>query len=173
MDEIARRAFALWTDAQPVVSAFVHALVADRAERDDALQSVAMAVLESFPDYDPARPFLPWAMGIARHVVVNEARSRRRRPALLSPEAADALAQAMTEVAESQRDRLRYLADCLSRLRGQAREVCDLRYRRDLKPAHIATILGLQPNTVAKSLQRVREQLRACIEERLTEEGGT
>ena len=52
MDDRTRQAFALWTQAQPAVSAFVHAMLADRSERDDVLQEVAIAVLESFDDYD-------------------------------------------------------------------------------------------------------------------------
>ena len=68
MDPATRQAFAQWTLAQPAVSAFVHAWVQDRAERDDVLQEVAVAVLESYEAYDPSRPFLPWALGIARHL---------------------------------------------------------------------------------------------------------
>ena len=36
----------------------------------------------------------------------------------------------------------------------------------------IAQVLGMQPNTVSKTLQRVREQLRACIEERMAAQAG-
>lgn len=128
MDPRTREAFARWTLAQPAVSAFVHAVVIDRAERDEVLQDVAIAVLESFPSYDPARPFVPWAIGIARHAV-----------------------------ADSLRRRLAHLADCVRELDGRAREVCDLRYRLDFSATRIGELLGIQPNTAAKALQRVRE----------------
>lgn len=91
---------------------------------------------------------------------------------LLQPEAADALAAAIAEVAEVERARMAHLADCIAKLEGQTREICELRYRRGLRPARIAEILGIQPNTAAKSLQRMREQLRACIEQRMAAEGG-
>ncbi len=163
MDPLARQAFADWTRAQPAVSAFVHALVADRTERDDVLQDVAVAVLEAYGTYDPARPFLPWALGIARNAAAESLRRRRRQPMLLAPEAADALAGALSEVAESERARLVHLPDCLQ----------ELRYRTGLKPASIAQALGIQPNTASKLLQRVREQLRECIERRMRAEAGT
>ncbi|MFM7799197.1 MAG: sigma factor [Planctomycetota bacterium] len=92
MDPRTREAFAQWTLAQPAVSAFVHAVVIDRAERDDVLQDVAIAVLESFPSYDPARPFVPWAIGIARHAVADSLRRRLRAPMRLGDAATDALA---------------------------------------------------------------------------------
>jgi hypothetical protein len=69
MDERTRQAFTLWTQAQPTVSAYVHALVGDRAARDEVLQQVALAILEHFGSYDSERPFLPWAMTIARNAV--------------------------------------------------------------------------------------------------------
>ena len=57
MDPSTRQAFALWTQAQPAVSAFVYALVGDARMRDEILQDVAVAVLESFGSYDPTRPW--------------------------------------------------------------------------------------------------------------------
>ncbi|MEI7878755.1 MAG: sigma-70 family RNA polymerase sigma factor [Planctomycetota bacterium] len=172
MDETTRRAFAQWTQAQPAVSAFLHAIVGNGAERDDCMQEVAMAVLESYDGYDPSRPFLPWVMGIAQRTAADSVRRRSRRPLLLQPEAADALAAAIVKVADLEHARMAHLADCIAKLEGQTREICELRYRRGLKPARIAEILGIQPNTAAKSLQRMREQLRACIEQRVAAEGG-
>jgi RNA polymerase sigma-70 factor (ECF subfamily) len=170
MDPRTREAFAQWTLAQPAVSAYVHAVVADRAERDDVLQDVAIAVLESFGSYDPSRPFVAWAVGIARHAVADSLRKRARRPIRLGEAAADALAAAVIEVSDTERQRLVHLSDCIRELDGRAREVCDLRYRLDLSPARIGELLGIQPNTAAKALQRVREQLRECIERRIRAE---
>lgn len=170
MDVTARRALAEWTRAQPAVSAFIHALVQDRAERDDVLQDVAIAVLESFDRYDPARPFLPWALTIARHEVFDSLRRRRRRPVPFSPEAVASLAGAVADVSEVERARLTHLPDCLAELEGRAREACELRYRTGLDNAGIAQAIGVRPNTVSKLLQRVREQLRACIERRMRAE---
>lgn len=172
MEDRTRLAFARWTEAQPAVSAFVHAMLGDRSERDDVLQEVAMAVLESFDQYDQSRPFTPWAIGIARNVVLASVRRARRRPPALDPAAADALAGAVAEVSADERVRLAHLAECLRRLDARAREICELRYRGDLKPARIADMLRLQPNTVSKALQRAREQLRECIDDRVAFEEG-
>ncbi|MFM8698066.1 MAG: sigma factor, partial [Phycisphaerales bacterium] len=130
MDPSTRRALADWTRAQPAVSAFVHALVHDRAERDDVLQDVAVAVLESQHRYDPARPFLAWALAIARNEVVDSLRRRRRRPALLGPDAADALADAIADVAEGDRART------CSRPGGPGEPARPRRRPRSRRPAH-------------------------------------
>lgn len=166
MDPRTRQAFALWTAAQPAVSAFVHALAGDRALRDEVLQDTATRVLESFDRYDASRPFLPWALTIARRALSDARRRARRFPAALSPAAESALAAAMQPAAERMRAHVDHLNHCLDQLEGQQRELCDLRYRAELAPARIAEVMGLAPNTVSKSLQRIREQLRACIEAR-------
>ena len=59
MDEKSRQATRLWTLAQPVVSAFVTSVVRDFKDRDDVLQEIAVAAIESFDAYDPKRPFVP------------------------------------------------------------------------------------------------------------------
>ena len=171
-DPRTRQAFTLWTQAQPAVSAFVYALVGDRRLRDEILQDVAVAVLESIASYDASRPFLPWALGIARNEVANARRRRGRFPAPLSEAAEASLAAAMAEVEEGELDRLAFLDECLQRVGGRPREICDLRYRGGLALDRIAQVLGMQPNTVSKTLQRVREQLRACIEERMAAQAG-
>ncbi len=125
-----------------------------------------MAVLESYGSYDQSRPFVPWALGLARRVAAESFRRRKRMPMLLTEEATASFAAAVGQEADAERDRLVHLADCLKELDGRAREICDLRYRLDLSPARIAERLGLHPNTASKALQRVREQLRECIERR-------
>ena len=170
-DARTRQAFTLWTQAQPAVSAFVYALVGDGQTRDEVLQDVAVAILESFDRYDASRPFLPWALAIARNEVANLRRARGRSPAPLSEAAEDSLAAAVADVGEGEHFRLALLDDCLQRVHGRPREVCDLRYRGGASVEQIAATLGMQPNTVAKTLQRVREELRECIEERLAARG--
>ncbi|MFM1804285.1 MAG: polymerase sigma factor CnrH [Planctomycetota bacterium] len=171
-DPRTRQAFALWTQAQPAVSAFVYALAGDARVRDEVLQEVAVALLESFDTYDESRPFLPWVLAIARNKVADARRRRARSPVPLTEAAVDSLASALSEVEETERERLALLEDCLARVRGQPRDICELRYRGGASVARIAGLLGLQPNTVAKSLQRVRDELRACIEERLSSQRG-
>jgi hypothetical protein len=47
----------------PTVSAFVGSVLHDFQARDDVHQNTAVAVLESFPRYDPAQPFVARALG--------------------------------------------------------------------------------------------------------------
>ncbi len=171
MDEKYQQAIRYWTLAQPIVSAYITAVVRDFRDRDDVLQAVSVAILESFSNYDPSRPFSGWAMGIARHQVGTYLRERRKSRLVFDAETVELLAVAFEEV-ETETNRTRdYLQECLSKLEGRARQMCKLRYENDLKPSAIAGLLGMAPNTVAKALQRVREQLRSCIQRRAAVDG--
>ncbi len=172
MDEQYQQAIRYWTLAQPVVSAYVAAVVRDFRDRDDVLQSISVAVLESFASYDTTRPFVAWAMGIARNQIGTYLRERKRNRLVFDAETIDTLSIAFEQVESEQNRKLDLLQECLSKLEGRARHLCELRYQNDLKPSSIASLLGMTPNTVAKSLQRVRDQLRQCIDRRAALDGG-
>ncbi len=173
MDPRTLQATRLWTLAQPVVSAFITSVVRDFAARDDVLQEVAVAVIESFDRYDSQRPFTAWVLGIAQNQVRLYLR-RQHRDRLVFDDAL--IAGLCSTFAEAGREELRpldFLRDCLGDLQGRARELCELRYGRDLKPAAIAEAVGMTANSVAKALQRIREQLRDCIERKSVVYGET
>jgi RNA polymerase sigma-70 factor (ECF subfamily) len=171
MDQNSQQAIRYWTLAQPVVSAYVTSVIRDFRDRDDVLQSIAVAILESFPSYDASRPFVGWALGVARNQVGSYLRDRRRNRLVFDGETVDLLATAFEEIKTEEVRSLAYLEECLGKLEGRARQLCELRYQNDLKPAAMARLLSMTPNTVAKSLQRIREQLRQCVERHLSIEG--
>ncbi len=98
-------------------------------------------------------------------------RERKRKPNF-DAETVDLLAVAFEQIDTAQTRKLDFLQDCLAKLERRARQLCELRYHNDLKPAAIGSLLGVAPNTVAKSLQRIRDQLRQCIERNAALEEG-
>lgn len=164
MDESTRQAMRHWTLAQPAVSAFVTAVVRDFSDRDDVLQNVAVAVIDSFATYDESRPFTPWAIGVARNQIGLYLRRRKRDRHTFDSDAVANLASAFDAVADDEMHLLDRLRVCVARLDTRSRRLCQLRYRDDLKPAAIADVLSMTANGVSKALQRVRTQLRICLE---------
>jgi RNA polymerase sigma-70 factor (ECF subfamily) len=164
VDEQIKQATRLWTVAQPVVSAFVTSVVRDFSARDDVLQEIAVAVIESFARYTPDRPFTAWAMGIAQNQVRLYFRRCHRDRLVCDPELMDVLGAAFQDLPDEVVHSVDRLSDCVGKLDDRSRRLCDLRYTHDMKPAAIADVVGLTANTVAKALQRIREQLRLCLE---------
>lgn len=173
MDEQTRQATRLWTLALPVVSAFVTSVVRDFAARDDVLQEVAVAVIESFDRYDSDRPFAAWALGIAQNQVRLYLRRQQRERLVFDDDLIASLASAFAATPPERSRSLDFLKDCLGDLQERARELCRLRYAQDLKPAAMAEAVGMTANSVAKALQRIRDQLRTCIERKAAAQGGS
>lgn len=166
MNDLAKQATRLWTVALPTVSAFVGALVRDTQTRDDILQETAIALIESFDRYDSEKPFVGWAIGIARNQVRLHQRRVARSHLIFDSEAIESLAQSFTQNSATTNAKLDRLGECIQTLDVKSRDLCRLRYENDLKPAAIGEKIGLTANTVAKALQRIRDRLRDCIERR-------
>jgi RNA polymerase sigma-70 factor, ECF subfamily len=171
MDDRRLEATRLWTLAQPTVSAYVGSLVREIRDRDDVLQEVAVAFMNSFASYDHTRPFVAWVIGIARNQVGLYHRRNGRDRLIFDPDAVERIGQAFAEVRPRDVRMLDYLEECVQCLEGHARKLCELRYERDLKPASIAPRVGMSPNGVAKALQRIREMLRECVEKKAALDG--
>ncbi len=164
MDESTRQATRLWTLAQPKISAFVTSVVRDFHDRDDIVQDVGVAVLESFDSYDSERPFVAWAMGIARNQVGLYLRRRRRDRVVFDQATIECLETAFATVPAEESRELDFLQDCVQELDGRGRQLCELRYQKGLKPAAISDTIGMAGTAVRKALQRIREQLRSCVQ---------
>lgn len=172
VDESMRIALRHWTVVQPIVSAFVHSMVRDYSARDDLMQDIAIAVLESFDRYDSSCPFAGWAIGIARNQVRLYYRTVHRSRLRFSDSIMDQLSEDFASISTQELHRLEHLQTCLDQLDGRAKELCKARYSENQKPAQIANWLGGTPNGIAKALQRIRERLRECIDHHVQLDGG-
>ena len=64
----------LWTASQPVVNQYVASVIRDSWIVRDVVQSTPLALLRKFAEYDSSRPFLPWALGVARFEILSHRR---------------------------------------------------------------------------------------------------
>jgi len=158
--------------AQPGVSAFLTAVVRDFQDRDDLIQDIAVAVFESFDRYDDSRPFDTWALGVARNQFKVYLRKRRKKIQMFDSDAMECLENAFADLPVEKVRELDFLQECLQRLDGKGKQLCELRYEEGLKPAAISEMMKMPGTAVRKALQRIREQLRTCVENKSTAEGG-
>ena len=125
----------------------------------------------SIDSYDSSFPFNAWAIGVARNQVGLYLRRRKRDRHVFGDSTIECLEAAFSRAKPSAQ--LDFLPECMQQLTANARQMCELRYQEDLKPAAIAEKLGMTANAVSKALQRVREALRLCIESKAQVEGAT
>jgi RNA polymerase sigma-70 factor (ECF subfamily) len=157
----------LWTEAQPILAGYLCAVVPDFHEAEDLLQEVAVILLRKFPEYDPQRPFVGWAIGIAKREILMARRSHARNRLFYQADLLERLGDACEELAPELEDRSRALRECMRTLQSRAGELLRLRYEESLKPNAIAARAGMAVIAVRVTLSRTRAALRDCIERKL------
>jgi RNA polymerase sigma-70 factor (ECF subfamily) len=160
-----------WTSAQPSVSNYIHALVRDHGAAKDVIQETAMVLYRRFPEYDESRPFLAWALGVARHQVMGLRRDATRELLTFDEQLMERFTESWAEIAPQATDREVALHSCLGRLAAHARRLVRLRYFEDLSAGEIAQQAGGNEASVRMALRRIREQLRTCVERELNQSG--
>lgn len=162
----------LWTDAQPTVSQFVASLVTDQWAVRDIVQNTSVALLKKFAEFDASRPFLPWALGVARFEILGHRRDAARSRLVLDTEFLEQYTQAWVQMAPQLAEEATALRHCVSQLSGRPRAIITLRYAENQTSDSIASRLSLTAANVRAILKRTRDSLRRCVEKRLTLQGG-
>jgi RNA polymerase sigma-70 factor (ECF subfamily) len=153
-----------WGNVQNSLLAFITASAPQFSDAEDLLQEVAVEVAVRFDDYDPSRPFLPWALWIAKIKLAEFYRSRQRREVILTGESMDALAEACVNVQETLSDEQFAIEKCLDRLTDRSREMLNLRYSVELSCSQIGAQLGMSVGYVRVALSRIRTTLTECAQ---------
>src|SRR5436853_7682209 len=109
-----------WTEAQPIVAGYINAVVADFQEAEDLLQNVAVILLRKFPEYDAQRPFIGWAIGIAKREVLMARRRHARNFLCYHTDLLERISEAYEPLAPELEDRSRALRECLKAVPGRA-----------------------------------------------------
>lgn len=153
----------LWTDAQPTVSQFVASLVRDSWAVRDIVQNVSLVLLRKFAEYDESKPFLPWALGMAKFEILGYRRDTARDRMICDSEFLDQYAQAWAEVTPRISHQSAALRDCIDKLDGRPRMIIKMRYAEEETSEAIATKLNITAANVRTILKRTREILERCI----------
>ena len=156
-----------WTQAQPIVASYIASMVPDFHLAEDLLQDVAVVLLHKFGEYDPQRPFVAWALGVARFELLTWRRAQERTVLSLDSQLLEAVGAVYEELAPELEARGRALRECRKTLKGNAETVLNLRYEKALKPGEIARQLGLEAGAVRVQLSRIRAALQECVQRRL------
>ena len=156
------------TASQSALYAFILTLMAGEDGAADVLQETNLKLIRELHRFDTSRPFLPWAMTLARFEVMAWRTRRQRSRLVLDNDVADLMAE---ETADSQSDReLAALEACLSKLPPRQRDMISARYDQGETVRAIAKRLGQPENALAALLYRIRKALNDCITAKLAQE---
>ncbi len=150
----------------------VRALVAGWCRSAEEIEETChLAFVQAFSNIDAFNAargsFLSWLLTIARNCMLAELRRRKsegeRAAHYLERAAQSALDHAHLEAASNA------LKNCLGELDSEQKQLIERRYRQKTSSEEIALALGKTAGAVRMALQRIRERLRSCVEQRMTE----
>lgn len=154
----------LWTDAQQTVSQFVASLVRDPWAVRDIVQETSLALLRKFAEYDESKPFLPWALGVAKFEILGHRRDAARDRMICDSVFLDRYTQAWADVAPRISNEAEALRHCVGELAGRPRTIIKMRYAEGETSETIADKLNITADNVRTILKRTRDMLRRCVE---------
>jgi RNA polymerase sigma-70 factor (ECF subfamily) len=160
----ARQLSVLWTKAHPIVAAYFRACLHDFHKAEDLLQETAATAAEKFMTYDPSRSFTGWVLGIARNKLLHYQRTHANDRHVFDDQAVREFADIYGGMEQEISAIHAALETCIEGVQGRARKLLEMRYVRELTPAKIAAMTGMNANAVSVMLHRVRRALRECIE---------
>jgi RNA polymerase sigma-70 factor (ECF subfamily) len=166
----------LLLEHQSALLRYILPLVGNLDDAQDVFQQTALALWQKFGQYDPARPFLPFAKRFAHNEVLMHYRNKQKhtsRATFLTKELIETLAEEQAEQDPGEPRRLA-LQSCLEALPEADRRLLDERYSESGKTIdRLAGETGRKANVLYKALARIRRQLLRCVSEKLALAQGT
>ncbi len=157
----------LFTEAEPMLYRFAFSLCANRSDADDVLQDAMASLWRRFDDYDPKRPFLPWARQFIYQTVLSHRQKYATRAKYLSDKAVELMNVQEHDTDISQEQRLEALKTCLAELKDKDRRLIEHRYAPKTTLDQLATDTNQTVNALSKRLQRLRVLLGKCVSQKL------
>lgn len=117
-----------WLKAEPSVSAYVFASISGFHDAEDVVQRIAQELARRFDEYDSSRPFVGWALWIAKSRVIDFYRAQDCARVVFSDELLGRLADTIARQADWRSQRREALEACLDELPPKSRRLLDLRY---------------------------------------------
>ena len=153
---------------------FLLFLLRDRDDAEEIAQETFRVALSKGIDPQKGTNYGAWLRSIARNLARNHLRRKSRW--LLHGDILD-LAESHFVQAGSDQDglweaRRQALASCMQKLSESDHGLLRRRYEQGEKVKHMANDLGIEPNSLSKRLERIRESLRRCIDAALKEQPG-
>lgn len=158
-----------------LVSSIALAIVRDLELSRDVAQEVFLSVWRDLKSLRNPASFLPWLRQVARNRAKAAVRARSRRWRLGLPGVLEGLLPVLMDPGPTAADRMiadeesRAVADALSALPEETREVLTLFYREGQSVAQVSALLELSEPAVRKRLSRARGSLRAGLREQVGE----
>ena len=158
------------TGCQSQLYAYICSLTGNSIAAQNVLQEANLVLWDKAADYDPSRPFLPWAYTFAYMQVLAWRKKRRRDRLVFDEDLMSRISDSFSRREGASDRRLDALDNCMEGLEPEHRTLVDRRYVRGDSVNNIARDLRKGPNVVSAALYRIRKALMDCIQGKVASE---
>lgn len=152
---------------------YVLVVVPNPSDARDILQETAVALWRKMGEYDPSRPFLPWACRFASIEIRRFLRRAEQQRRLLEEETVELLLAQYAERTSGLTGRRVHLRECLSELPSNQHRLVRGYYWDEQDVDALAGQSGRTVEAVYKALQRIRQVLSDCMNRKAKMEGAS
>ncbi len=150
---------------------YILSLMPHSQDAQDVLQETAIALYNKIGDYDPTRPFAPWAFRFAYHMTLKHREKSGRWHRFLDEDLMKEIASRQSMLVPELDQRREYLKECLAEVPQDKRAMLTDYYFEDETVDAIADSQGKSVEATYKALQRVRKTLMHCIQGKMQASG--
>ncbi|MCM8530701.1 MAG: sigma-70 family RNA polymerase sigma factor [Lentisphaeraceae bacterium] len=156
---------------QGKVFAYIVVRVNNRHEAEDFTQEVFLTAFKKLSSFDLNMPFTPWLRGIAANILRNYWRKKKETTVGGHSELQQLIDQHIdTHSTFHQQDTLNFLRQCLTETDEESSKLISLRYFKENSLSSLKKELNLNHSTLTMRLHRIREEIRKCINQKISEE---
>ncbi|MCM8535952.1 MAG: sigma-70 family RNA polymerase sigma factor [Lentisphaeraceae bacterium] len=160
-DDVLREAFA----CQPKLLAYAYSMLKNHATAEDVVQNAYVVIVKKYEQFQAGTSMIAWCRAIVRLQVLSYIKKQKKEVSLEDQILYDAVDAAFEEFQTGTITvRHEYLRECIAKLPEKGRKTITLRYMEKLGYEDISSSLGMKLEAVRKSLFRVKQKLRACID---------
>ena len=148
---------------------FVRSMGLDWNAVDDVMQMVSLVMWRKWHEFDVGSDFMKWARVITRFEVLKFRRKMARDRHVFHENVMELLAGAAEELDGSGRseDYRNALQECIKALPERSGRLIQAAYAGDRTIREVADEVGQSATAFYKTLNRIREKLRQCVQQRL------
>lgn len=159
-----RQAFASIVDRhQAVVYGYLRARLLNQHDAEDMTQEVFLRCFTCWARFDGTSAVRPWLLGIARNLLHEYVRRRKRRKESAWTEACLELDAVQPEEDRPYEQYVDHLSGCLDGLGDTAKQAIEMRYQSELGVTEIGGKLRRSAGAAKLLMFRARQALKNCL----------
>lgn len=149
---------------QGALRGFILTYVKDPDRVEDILQDVSVVLWKKLDSFQADRPFLSWALGVARNEILHSRREACRSRLIFEPDLFEKAAGRYDALEPELAKRRAALRHCIEKLPPHYREVVEHRYLDAQPISEVARRVKKSDGAVHMLLSRIRQALTACAD---------